>query len=51
MWKYTGTDEELWEELVFCIFTAGASALWDCAPWMLSGLLLQEEVRISNWPG
>ncbi|MEJ7712448.1 MAG: hypothetical protein WKF84_21995 [Pyrinomonadaceae bacterium] len=25
VWKH-GTDERLWEELVFCIFTAGASA-------------------------
>ena len=25
VWE-TGTDERLWEELVFCIFTAGASA-------------------------
>lgn len=25
MWE-TGTDERLWEELVYCIFTAGASA-------------------------
>lgn len=25
MWQ-TGTDERLWEELVYCIFTAGASA-------------------------
>lgn len=24
--RRTGTDERLWEELVFCIFTAGASA-------------------------